>query len=146
MNIFTSIRKRPALTLCATLSILIGVGCASGPPEALKQQLIGTDTSIGQAEQAGAAQAALPELQKAKDKRGKAQEAMNAKKYDEAMRLAQQAQLDAAYAAQKSEARQADKTAAEVEKATDALERETERNNVQSEKSEIESRQLSEDR
>ena len=112
----------------------------------MKQQLIGTDTSIGQAEQAGAAQSALPELQKAKDKRAKAQEAVNAKKYDDAMRFAKQAQIDAAFAAQTSEAAQANKSAVEVEKATDALERETERNNVESEKAQIESRRLSEDR
>jgi len=134
MNTLKSIGRQRALSLCAALALTVGMGCASGPPEALKFQLIGTDTSIGQAEQAGAAQSALPELQQAKDKRAKAEAAMHDKKYDVAMNFARQAQLDAQFASRKSEAARANRSASEVTRGTDALEKETDRANVAAEK------------
>jgi hypothetical protein len=111
------------------LSVLaiLAIGCASQPPQALTTQLAKTDTSIQQAEQAGAAENGLVELQQAKDKRAEAQKALRAKDYDVALRLAQQAQVDAQYASQKSEAREAEESAVEVQRANDAVRREAER-------------------
>jgi hypothetical protein len=127
MNILRVLRGQNINAACAALALIVGMGCASGPPSQLKAQIIATDTSIVQAEQAGAAQAALPELQQAKDKRARAEAAMNDKEYDDALRLALQAQVDAQFASRKSEAVRAARTAAEVEQSTDTLERETER-------------------
>jgi len=127
MNTSNFLTKRPAIIACAVSAVLVGMGCASKPPQALKDQLARTDSSIQQAEQAGAAQGGLPELQKAKDKRANAQDAMSDHKYDTALQLAQQAQLDAQYASRKSEADRADHSAAEVERGHDALQEETER-------------------
>jgi hypothetical protein len=127
MNILTSIRSKQLVPLSVALALVVGMGCASGPPEALKSQMVGTDTSIGQAEQAGAAQAALPELQQAKDKRAKAQAALDEKEYGDAMNWARQAQLDAQFASRKAETARTAKSAQEIERGVDELEKETQR-------------------
>ena len=132
-----TLSKWGSLAACAYLAI----GCASGPPKELETQLVGTDTSIAQAEQSGAAQGALPELQAAKDKRAQAQQAFDKKDWDASLRLAQQAQADATFAAKKSQADQAHKSAVEVDRGTEKLRTETERNlDKQVEKQETESR------
>jgi hypothetical protein len=124
----TVIRLTTNVSAAACLAVL-ALGCASTkPPQALTSQFVGTDTSIAQAEQAGAAQGGLTELQSAKDKRASAQEAFKDKKYDVAMRFAQQAQVDAQLAAKKAQAIQAQKSADEVDRGTDKLRDETERN------------------
>jgi len=130
-----SFGKLGSLAACA----LIACGCASGPPKTLESQLVGTDTSIAQAEQSGAAKGALPELQAAKDKRAKAQQAFDKKDWDASMRLAQQAQSDATFAAKKAQADQAQKSAVEVDRGTEKLRTETERN-LEKDKSESEAR------
>jgi hypothetical protein len=124
MNIVTTSFKWATLVASGALTL----GCASGPPRELEAQLIGTDTSINQAEQSGAAVGALTELQGAKDKRARAQEAFDEKDWELAMRLAKQAQADATYAAKKAQAEQAQKAALEVDKGTEKLRSETERN------------------
>jgi hypothetical protein len=113
--------------ISAVAAALLATACASGPPEALKIQLASTDTSIQQAEQAGAAQNGLAELQLAKDKRAAAQRALDDKKYDTAIHLAQQAQVDAQYASRKSQTSEISRGAAEIERGHDALQRETDR-------------------
>jgi hypothetical protein len=124
MNIMNTSLKWATLVACATLML----GCASGPPRELEAQLIGTDTSIAQAEQSGAAVGALPELQGAKDKRARAQQAFDNKDWELSLRLAKQAQADATYAAKKAQADQAHKSALEVDRGTEKLRSETERN------------------
>jgi hypothetical protein len=124
MNIVNTSFKWATLVASGALTL----GCASGPPRELEAQLIGTDTSINQAEQSGAAVGALTELQGAKDKRARAQEAFDEKDWELAMRLAKQAQADATYAAKKAQAEQAQKAALEVDKGTEKLRSETERN------------------
>jgi hypothetical protein len=125
----TQVRSIKSVGIASACIALLAIGCASTkPPAALTSQFVGTDTSIAQAEQAGAAQGALPELQSAKDKRASAQQALEEKKYDVAMRLAQQAQVDAQFAARKAQSAQAQKSAEEVDRSTDKLRDETERN------------------
>lgn len=120
-------RATGAVWLTLWAAAVFAVSCASEPPRALTTQLAVTDSSIQQAEQGGAADHALPELQMAKDKRGRAQRAFDDKEYDDAMRLAQQAQLDAQYASRKSQAEQNQRSAAEVQRGHDTLRREAER-------------------
>ena len=127
MNMISAMGSKHIGSACAALALIVGMGCASGPPSQLKAQIVATDTSIAQAEQSGAAQAALPELQQAKDKQAKAQASIKDKDYDEAMQFALQAQVDAQYASRKSEAVRAGRTADEVVRGTDELERESAR-------------------
>ncbi len=100
-------------------------GCQSAPPAELTQQMTRTETSIDQAQQGGAQQGALTELQQAKDKQAKAQTALEKKEYEVALRLAQQAQVDAQYAQAKSQAAQAATAAREVQRGISSLRDET---------------------
>jgi hypothetical protein len=125
MNIHTgALGKWSAFAACTVFAF----ACASGPPKELEAQLVGADTSIAQAEQSGAARGALAELQVAKDKRAKAQDALEEKDWDVSMRFAQQAQADAEFAAKKAQAGLAQQSAAEVDRGTEKLRSETERN------------------
>ena len=125
----TQVRSMKSVGVASACITLLAIGCASTkPPAAVTTQFISTDTSIAQAEQAGAAQGALPEFQNAKDKRASAQIALEKKRYDEAIRFAQQAQVDAQFAAKKAQSAQAQKSAEEVDRSTDKLRDETERN------------------
>ena len=103
-------------------------GCAHAPPQALTTQLARTDASIAQATQSGAPQGGLPELELAKDKRAKAQDALVHRKYDLSMQLAEQAQLDAQYAGIKSQADQAADSVIAVHRSNETLRNEAQRN------------------
>jgi len=119
----TSASTWSALAACVVLTF----SCASNPPRELESQLVATDTSIAQAEQSGAAKGALPELQVAKEKRAKAQQAFDKKDWDVSMRFAKEAQADASFAATKAKADLANKSAAEVDRGTEKLRTEAER-------------------
>ena len=117
-----------ALCIALSTSLITLVGCASTPPQTLTEQLAKTDASIEQARQAGAAKGGLPELQTAIDKRARAQDALEQHKYDIAMRMAQQAQVDAQYASRKSQADQAIRGATELQRSNEALRTEAQPN------------------
>jgi hypothetical protein len=121
---------RPILTALATavVAFVMSAGCAHAPPQSLTTQLARTDSSIAQAEQSGAPQGGLPELQLAKDKRARAQEALVRRNYDASMQLAQQAQVDAQFASLKAQRDRAMDSAAEVERSNQTLRNETRRN------------------
>jgi len=103
------------LALSAAVSILSLSACSTNPPQDVVQQMTRTQTSIAQAEQAGAPKGALPEFQQAKDKQANAQQALDKRDYERALHLAQEAQLDAQYAAAKAQSEQAQAAAAEVQ-------------------------------
>jgi hypothetical protein len=107
------------LALAVTLVL---AACASQPKQETTAQLAKAEGPIREAEQMGAEQGALPDLQQARDKYAEAQHALSKKKEPEAMRLAQQAQVDAGYATAKAQALKEQKAAAEVHNAaTDTL-------------------------
>lgn len=133
-------RSSGVVLLALWAAAVVGVSCASEPPRDVMTQFVVTDSSIQEAEQAGAATSALPELQMAKDKRNSAQRAFDDKEYDSAMRLAQQAQMDAVYASRKSQAAESRRSAAEVDRAHETLRREAERPQTDSERSDTQLR------
>jgi hypothetical protein len=110
-----------AWALAFGMCVVTLTGCATTPPQSLTEQLAKTDASIEQARQAGAAKGGLPELQQAIDKRARAQDALEQRHYDIAMRMAQQAQVDAQYASRKSQADQAIRSATELQRSNEAL-------------------------
>ena len=63
----------------------------------------------------------MPELATATNKRAQAQDALQRGDYDVAMRMAQQAQVDAQYASRKSQADQSIRSAAELQRSNEAL-------------------------
>lgn len=109
------------LWIYSTLAAIAITACASTPPQALTEQMAKTDASIEQAQQAGAAKGGLPELATATNKRSQAQDALQRGDYDVAMRMAQQAQVDAQYASRKSQADQSIRSAAELQRSNEAL-------------------------
>lgn len=114
--------------LGAVIAFTILSGCSTQPPADVAQQMTRTQTSVAQAEQAGASQGALPELQQAKDKQADAQKAFDKRDFERALHLAQEAQLDAQYAATKSQSAQAQAAAAEVQQSNQTLKQEASRN------------------
>jgi uncharacterized OsmC-like protein len=108
---------RPSRILagCALLALS---GCAN---QALNQQLATTREAVDQARIAGAAEAAPNDFQVAVDKLDRASAAANDRKKDDAMRLAQEAQVDANLARARSDATHARMAAAELAKSNELL-------------------------
>lgn len=118
----------PALAMAIPLSLL--QACAYQRPAEVTAQMARTESALQQAEQAGAQEKALPEYQGAKDKFADAQEALgkNSKAGDErAVSLAQQAQVDAQFAAAKAQSARQEEAAREVAEGVDALRQEATR-------------------
>ncbi len=120
MNVFQCV------SVCAVVAISVATGaCASyRQPSEVTAQMARTESSIKQAEQSGAQLGALPELQSAKDKFADAEKALQKKNKEGdalAISLAQQAQLDAQYAAAKAQSKQQQQSANEVRSGTDAV-------------------------
>lgn len=102
----------------AACSLLALSACAN---EALNSQLATSREAVDQAKIAGAAEAMPADYQVAVDKLNQADAAAKNRDKDEAMRLAQQAQVDANLARAKTDSSQARLAAAEVEKSNRIL-------------------------
>jgi len=112
---------RTYLLVAATgLGIAMG-GCSSVPNDKVEEQFTSTETSVSQAEQTGAQDRALTELQQAKDKLAEAKTAYKDGDEEQALRLAEEAQVDAQYAAARSQAVQDQEAAANVQKSIDTV-------------------------
>lgn len=103
------------LTGCCLLALC---GCAS---EALNQQLATSREAVDQARSAGAAEKAPADFDSAVDKMNRATTAANDRHKDDAMRLAQEAQVDANLARARTDSAQARLAAAEMEKSNQIL-------------------------
>ncbi len=101
------------------LALFALTACSSGePPQA---QLGATSQAIGTAEQQGALQYAPAELQTAREKLNAALAASRDEDYEEARRLAEQAQADAELATARSRTASAQQAASQVQKDIQAL-------------------------
>ena len=108
---------RPSRVLAAC-GLLALTGCAS---EALNNQLATSREAVDQAQIAGAEQTAPTEFGAAVDKLKQARAAADKRKKDDAMRLAQEAQVDANLARAKTNSAQARLAAAELAKSNQLL-------------------------
>lgn len=108
---------RPSRVLagCAFLAL---TGCAN---QALNQQLATSKEAVDQARIAGAAETAPNDFQVAVDKLDRASAAANARKKDDAMRLAQEAQVDANLARARTDSAHARVAATELQKSNELL-------------------------
>lgn len=104
-----------ALALCG---LLVLSGCAS---EALNNQLAQSREAVDQARIVGAPEGAPKEYDSAVDKLNRASAAAKDRHKDDAMRLAQQAQVDANLARAMTDSAQARVAAAEMAKSNEAL-------------------------
>jgi hypothetical protein len=100
---------------CALLALS---GCAN---QALDQQLATSREAVDQARIAGAADTAPADFQVALEKLDRASAAAENRKKDDAMRLAQEAQVDANLARARTDSARARMAAAELEKSNELL-------------------------
>ncbi|MGC3981737.1 MAG: DUF4398 domain-containing protein [Steroidobacteraceae bacterium] len=121
--------RSASLSALAAAGIGLMSACSSNPPANVVAQMTRTETSIGQAEQAGAQQGALKDLQQAKSKQAEAQKAFDKHDYKLTLRLAEEAQVDAQYAAAKAQTAQEQQAAADAQKSINTLRQEATRPN-----------------
>lgn len=93
-------------------------GCAGNPPT---EQYAVTQSAVNSAVSAGGTEYAAVEMKAAQDKLKQAELAMHDKKYDEARRLAEQAEWDARVAERKAQAAKADLALKDSQKAIEEL-------------------------
>lgn len=108
-------RPSGVLAGCCLLALC---GCAS---EALNQQLATSKEAVDQARIVGAAEKAPADFDSAVDKMNRATAAANARKKDDAMRLAEEAQVDANLARARTDTAMARLAATELEKSNQIM-------------------------
>ena len=96
-------------------------GCAGNPPT---EQYAVTQFAVNSAVSAGGTEYAAVEMKSAQDKLKQAEIAMHDKKYEEARRLAEQAEWDARVAERKSQAAKAEQAVKDSQKAVQELRQE----------------------
>ncbi|MFQ6572405.1 DUF4398 domain-containing protein [Pseudomonas sp. UM16] len=95
------------LATLALGSSLMLAGCAGNPPS---EQFAVSQSAVNSAVSAGGTEFAAVEMKAAQDKLKQAEIAMHDKHYDDAKRLAEQAEWDARVAERKAQAAKAEKT------------------------------------
>jgi len=111
-------------------AIIIFFGCSTTKPPT--DTLAKAELSVRAAHEAGAEEFAQMDLRKAREKLEKSKQAMAVRNYDEARRLAEDAQVDAELAEAKAEAQIVRHAADEALRRVDALQVESERNSRKS--------------
>ncbi|KQQ68030.1 DUF4398 domain-containing protein [Pseudomonas syringae] len=116
----TSFKRLRGLKLAALAlgSTLVLAGCAGNPPT---EQYAVTQSAVNSAVSAGGTEFAAVEMKAAQDKLRAADVAMQDKKYDEARRLAQQAEWDARLAERKAQAAKAEKAVQDARQGVNEL-------------------------
>ncbi|WP_173176109.1 DUF4398 domain-containing protein [Pseudomonas tohonis] len=107
-----TIRRTVMTALVAGGTVLLA-GCAGNPPT---EQFAVTNTVVKSAVSAGAPQYAPVEMKTAQDKLAQAENLLREERYDEARRIAEQAEWDARVAERKALATKAQKTLEDAQK------------------------------
>lgn len=126
-NTLESPLSRFALPKLAAVALggLLLVGCAGNPPN---EQFAVTESAVRSAVSAGATEYAAPDMRAAQEKWKQAEMAMQKENYEEARRLAEQAEWDARVAERKAQAAKAQKAVDEAEQGIQQLREEGMRN------------------
>lgn len=124
MNTIESPLSRFQLPKLAAVALggLLLVGCAGNPPN---EQFAVTESAVRSAMSAGATQYAPVDMRAAQEKWKQAELAMQKENYDEARRLAQQAEWDARVAERKAQAAKAQKAVEDAQKGIQELREES---------------------
>lgn len=117
------IRIAAALAICAGAVL---AGCASSP--APKEQMAVSRSAIANAASAGGGEYAPVEMRSAQEKMDRAQRAMGKEDYEDARKLAEEAQADARLAEKKAQSAKAVKAAAVMQDDNRVLREELNRN------------------
>ena len=116
------------LTLSTTVLLAVGaIGCATQGPQPT-EEMTRARAVIEQADKTNAQRYAAADLQRARDELRDAEKANDARRYDEARRYAEAAEVDGDVASARANAGEALRAANEVQKGTDALQTESDRN------------------
>ncbi|GAB7532253.1 DUF4398 domain-containing protein [Pseudomonas sp. 3A(2025)] len=120
----TSFKRLRGLKLAALAlgSTLVLAGCAGNPPT---EQYAVSQSAVNSAVSAGGTEFAAVEMKSAQDKLRAADLALQDKKYDEARRLAQQAEWDARVAERKAQAAKAEKAVQDARQGVNELREES---------------------
>ncbi|TRX75532.1 DUF4398 domain-containing protein [Pseudomonas mangiferae] len=113
----SSLRGFNVTALALGSSVLLA-GCAGNPPT---EQFAVTNTVVKSAVSAGATEYAPVEMKSAQDKLNQAEMQMHDKHYDEARRLAEQAEWDARVAERKAQAVKAEKAVQDAQQGVQQL-------------------------
>jgi hypothetical protein len=105
----------------AALGGLLLVGCASNPPDA---QFAVTESAVNSATSAESTEYAPVEMRSAREKWDQAERAMQEENYEEARRLAEQAEWDARVAERKARAAKAQKALQDANEGIEELRQE----------------------
>lgn len=114
-------KSRPALA-AVLLGSLILVGCSSNPP---KEQFAVTESAVRSALSSEATRYAPVEMSEAQRKFREAERAMQSENFEEARRLAEQAEWDARVAERKARAAKAQQAAEEARRGVEELREES---------------------
>ncbi|AZC16579.1 MULTISPECIES: DUF4398 domain-containing protein [Pseudomonas] len=117
---FTSLRGLKLAALALGSSMVLA-GCAGNPPS---EQYAVTQSAVNSAVTAGGTEFAAVEMKAAQDKLKQAEIAMHDKNYDEARRLAEQAEWDARVAERKAQAAKAEQALKDSQKGVQELRQE----------------------
>jgi len=120
MNTITAKSKFKGLKLAALAlgASFVLAGCAGNPPS---EQYAVTQSAVNSAVSAGGTEYAAVEMKSAQDKLKQAEIAMQDQKYDEARRLAEQAEWDARVAERKAQAAKAEKAVQDARQGVNEL-------------------------
>ena len=120
----TSFKRLRGLKLAALAlgSTLVLAGCAGNPPT---EQYAVSQSAVNSAVSAGGTEFAAVEMKAAQDKLHAADVAMQDKKFDEARRLAQQAEWDTRVAERKAQAAKAEKAVQDARQGVNELREES---------------------
>ncbi len=110
------------LWIVLLIVLLLTGGCATNG--ALPQKILQGEEAIRKAAESNAALNAPGDLKRAEEKLAQAKEAAYQRDYDEAIRLAEQASLDADYARYKAASEKVRKTAEDLHKSIEQLRQE----------------------
>ncbi|HLD66453.1 MAG TPA: DUF4398 domain-containing protein [Pseudomonas sp.] len=103
-------------------SALLLAGCAGNPPS---EQLAVSQSAVNSAVSAGGPEYAAVEMKSAQDKLNQAERALQDQRYEEAKRLAEQAEWDARVAERKSQAAKAEKAVQDAKLGVEELRQES---------------------
>lgn len=123
MNTFTANTKSKGLRGFKLAALALGAsfvlaGCAGNPPS---EQYAVSQSAVNSAVSAGGTEYSAVEMKSAQDKLKQAEFAMQEQKYDEARRLAEQAEWDARVAERKSQAAKAEKAVQDARQGVNEL-------------------------
>ncbi|MET1077831.1 MAG: DUF4398 domain-containing protein [Pseudomonas sp.] len=114
--------RRLQLAGLALGSALLLAGCAGNPPT---EQFAVSQSAVNSAVSAGGPEYAAVEMKAAQDKLSQADRAMQDQRYEEAKRLAEQAEWDARVAERKSQAAKAEKAVQDAQQGIEELREES---------------------